>query len=166
MKHLDETYVNEFLDKLDVLDIGDMTEEEFVGEIAKKANVEPSVIEKDAESFAKLNRELLSFIEQELKPKYKIGLLTNAHQTVIERVFGEHLPLFDLVLISSKLHMIKPHKDIFEFAIKEADISPEEILFVDDSKRNIEMAQSLGIQTILFTDFESFKKDLTPFIEQ
>lgn len=164
LKYLAEKDQKEMINKLDVLDIGDMSEDEFVQEISARSGVQPEQILTDANKFAALNTELLTIIKENLKPSYKIGLLTNAHETLINRIFSEYFSLFDILLISSKLHLIKPNKEIFEVAIKEAGVNSDEILFVDDSERNVDMAKSIGIQTILFTDNESFRNKLNLII--
>ena len=107
-----------------------------------------------------VNYELIDFIENKLKNKYKVGLLTNIPRSLIERIIPEKLNIFDLVFISSDLKLIKPSKEIFEVAIQKSGYQPNEILFIDDGEKNIEVAKSLGISVILYKDFPSFISEL------
>jgi glucose-1-phosphatase len=45
----------------------------------------------------------------------------------------------------------KPDKDFFNLVLNENKLQPSETLFIDDTMINIESAQSLGINTFLFT---------------
>jgi len=93
----------------------------------------------------------------ELKKNYKIYVLSNNNPIVMNNFDKEMLArglktedLFDGCFFSYKLKVSKPDPEIFKIAIKGAGVNPEEILFIDDSKRNTEVAQSLGINTLLY----------------
>lgn len=57
-------------------------------------------------------------------------------------------PLFKKTYFSHELGMRKPNEDIFVHVLSDADIRPEETIFIDDFIENIETARKLGIQTI------------------
>jgi len=40
------------------------------------------------------------------------------------------------------------------------NLKPEEVLFIDDNAKNIEVAKSLGMQTINYIDYKSLVKEL------
>ena len=44
--------------------------------------------------------------------------------------------------------------------MKESNLKPKEILFIDDIKRNTKTAEKLGIKTILFENTEQLKEEL------
>ena len=52
--------------------------------------------------------------------------------------------------------MVKPNKDIFEYTLKKINSEPEESLFIDDGKINIDIAVILGIHGFLYADVNSF----------
>jgi putative hydrolase of the HAD superfamily len=62
--------------------------------------------------------------------------------------------LFIKTWFSHDLKMRKPNLDIFEFALTDGGLKPEETLFIDDSIQNIDAAKKLGIRT-LFIDVEN-----------
>lgn len=61
--------------------------------------------------------------------------------------------------MSSLIGVIKPNELMFNTALSELNIKPEESLFIDDSIKNIEGASKLGIQTILMIRDENYKHD-------
>lgn len=57
---------------------------------------------------------------------------------------------FDDRIISGEHKVVKPDPEIFHITLKRIGWKAEECLFIDDSSANIETAQRLGFQTILF----------------
>jgi putative hydrolase of the HAD superfamily len=53
---------------------------------------------------------------------------------------------FEETFLSYEMHLAKPDKAIFEKMLSEANLLPEETLFIDDSEANCQAAASLGIQ--------------------
>ena len=59
-------------------------------------------------------------------------------------------PYFKEKIVSGEVHMRKPDKEMFTYALKKLGCSAEQCVFVDNSVSNLLAAQDLGIQTILF----------------
>jgi putative hydrolase of the HAD superfamily len=68
--------------------------------------------------------------------------------------------------LSYKLGFYKPDPRIFKKALRLFNIEPEETLFIDDSLENCESANGIGIKTIRYEDFESFKKELKKYLDK
>lgn len=66
----------------------------------------------------------------------------------------EHFPLvnrFAHVVVSGDIGLVKPDPAIYAHTLKMmGDPAPDEVFFVDDSPRNIEAADALGLRTHLF----------------
>lgn len=116
----------------------------------------------------------LDFI-QKLKAdkRYKLLLLSNTNDLHINWVkdniafYEEFKNCFASFYLSHEIHFRKPNADIFEFVIKEHNLTPSETLFIDDTKDNTDTAQQLGIhvwnnnpKTEDVTDLFSIKSDL------
>jgi len=56
------------------------------------------------------------------------------------------------VVVSGEERLIKPDPRIFKRLCERAGVAPAELVFVDDSARNIEAAQALGFHVHHFTD--------------
>jgi putative hydrolase of the HAD superfamily len=70
---------------------------------------------------------------------------------------------FKINIISGDLGMKKPDLNFYRQALTILKAKPEECIFIDDIKENINAAASLGFKTVLFTDSKQLKNDLIPF---
>ncbi len=96
-------------------------------------------------------------LAQRVSKKYPVGLLTNVYKNWYEHTFkaGFIPPLeYNLVVKSCDIGLIKPEKGIYRFAQKQVGVSSEEILFIDDTPRNIEGARRVGWQAVRFDEEE------------
>src|SRR5690606_8281152 len=90
------------------------------------------------------NLELLKYIELELKPKYKIAILSNANHGTLKRKFTEEqLNIFDQVTVSAEVGLIKPNAEIYEYTADKLDIGVNECIFTDDSENYCQAAEAL-----------------------
>ena len=55
---------------------------------------------------------------------------------------------FDRLYLSYEMRMMKPSPDIFRAMIDGEQTAPDNILFIDDSARNCQAAEALGIRTL------------------
>ncbi len=92
-----------------------------------------------------------------LSQNYRLFLLSNTSSIHIEAVNQilhkasgvEQLgDLFEKLFLSYEMGVMKPHPEIYQRVLDEADIKAEETLFLDDNADNIRAAGALGIQTI------------------
>lgn len=63
---------------------------------------------------------------------------------------------FEQCFLSQRMHLAKPNARIYEEVIRQANIHPDETLFIDDLKENCEAAEKLGIhafQNVKFDDW-------------
>ena len=92
-------------------------------------------------------------ILKKLKSKnYKLIALTNwSFETfpVAIRRF-DFLKLFDGIVVSGKIKMLKPFKDIYNYTINKHKLSPSECVFIDDRVSNVQGAINCGIKGIHF----------------
>lgn len=84
------------------------------------------------------------------KSKYQVGLLTNMYPGMLDAIKGKSLLPeieWDVMIDSSNVGYAKPEREIYEIAQREAGVLADEILFVENSKRNIDAADKMGWQT-------------------
>ena len=71
---------------------------------------------------------------------------------------------FDGLMISGKEKLIKPDLAIYKLAISRFNLIPEETVFIDDKKENIEAANKLGFLTVHLTNPEKIIEEIKRFI--
>lgn len=69
--------------------------------------------------------------------------------------------LFDDMVVSGFVGVIKPNPAIYELALKKVGRPASECLFIDDSPANINQAKRLGFAAIHFTTPERLEDELT-----
>jgi HAD superfamily hydrolase (TIGR01662 family) len=92
----------------------------------------------------------------------KLGLISTAYEEeihlVLERVNLEKAT-FDIIVGVDAAQCMKPHPEIFKYAIKKLDVRPEEAIFVgDDVGADYEGAENAGLHALLIDRTEKQKQ--------
>ena len=142
-------------------DLGEISDSKFRQEFERITGIDYSLESRVKNAKKELNHKLLGLIKQ-LKPNYKIGMLSNATAPHLKAVIKACAlkDYFDLVLISSKLGAVKPEPRIFEILVKKLRVKFNKTIFIDDTKENIKSASALGIRGVLYTNPAKLKEDL------
>ena len=121
----------------------------------------------EVDSTVRVRPEMIEYIE-ELKKKYKTALLSNYNsklENLVKNVFKIY-HLFDVFVNSYNLKIGKPNPEIYFHTLEKLNVKPEEAVFTDDKERNTKAAEALGIKSIIFENFDQFKKDLNKILNQ
>jgi len=101
-----------------------------------------------------IDRKLVEYIRS-LRGKFHTGLISNAWSGLREFITKEKLlDLFDTVIISAEIGMVKPSAKIYEVALNQAKVSADEAVFVDDVQVNVEACEKIGMKGVLFNEPE------------
>ena len=95
-------------------------------------------------------------------PALKVVALTNwsAETFPIALKKFDFLQWFEGIVVSGEEMTRKPFPDIYQTTLKRFDLKPEQSLFIDDNKRNIEAAKALCIHCIHFSSPQQLEKEL------
>lgn len=138
-------------------DAGIISKEQYAGGLAEMAGVGVDVVYEYMND-NKPNNLLLDYIRKQLKPNYKISVLSNAGDNYISQILQPaDLEMFDDIILSYQHGMVKPQVQIFELAADRLGVLTTECLFIDDSQNHCDGARQTGMKTILYQDFPSFK---------
>lgn len=77
----------------------------------------------------------------------------------LERKFG-FLQQFDTAVFSYQVHAAKPSTEIFAELLRRSGCQPQEIVYADDKSTALTGAKDLGINTLVYIDFEKYCNDL------
>lgn len=92
----------------------------------------------------------------------RLFVLSNMQPASIAYLETNHniLKLFDGVVISSRIKMVKPEIAIYEHLLKAHKLEAAQTVFIDDMEENLAAAESIGIRTIKFVDPSDCKQRL------
>lgn len=142
-----------------LLEIGAISAEEFAQRTAQRLRLpDASAAQRFLEEFYRydsLNHEVLETIRL-LRGRYTIALLTNAGPNLDEWVRRTHgLELqreFDLVINSSQVGARKPDPTIYHLLLDRLGVRPEQVIYLDDLQRNVDVARHLRIHALQFVN--------------
>jgi putative hydrolase of the HAD superfamily len=69
----------------------------------------------------------------------------------------------DFFVSSCFVHYRKPDEDMYRIALDIAQVQPEQVVYIDDRAMFVEVAQGLGIRSIIHTSYQSTSKALEQF---
>jgi 2-haloacid dehalogenase len=93
---------------------------------------------------------------------YKLVGLTNwsAEKFHPTRLKHEFFEVFDDIVVSGDVGLVKPDPAIFELTLQRVGRRAEECLFIDDSATNVDAAAAIGFHTIRFESPEQLEREL------
>ena len=91
---------------------------------------------------------------------FKTGILSNNSAERYEKIKANFRSYFDEIVVSAIVGKSKPDPEIFKLFFEKMGVAAEEMIFVDDTPRNIVAVGALGSTGILFTDYSSLVKSL------
>ena len=109
----------------------------------------------------KPDHELISKIQELRKEGIKCYVATNQEKYRLQylreqMMFSEY---FDGIFCSAEIGLKKPQKEYFDYILKSLEISPDKVVYFDDSAENIDVASGLWIQARLYRDISDFHID-------
>lgn len=112
------------------------------------------------------NEELFAYIQSDLRPHYKIGLLSNANKYSVERrIPADKQALLDAMVVSGEVGSVKPQREIFELTAERLSVGFDEMVFIDDLERYVQAAEAYGIRSIQYRDLVSMKRELEALLQ-
>jgi FMN phosphatase YigB (HAD superfamily) len=111
------------------------------------------------------DRPLFAYIEQELKPHYKLGLLSNVGANVLPDIlFAEQIALFDGIALSYEIGAAKPDREAYETIAYRLDVEPAECVFIDDTAAYAAAASAAGMHGIHYQGIATLQAELNALL--
>jgi putative hydrolase of the HAD superfamily len=137
--------------------LGEITEDAHWSAVLKRFKQPASEMQAFRDNFFGgdvIDRSLVEYILS-LRGSFHTGLISNAWSGLREFITKENLiDLFDTVIISAEIGVVKPSAKIYEVALDQAQVGADEAVFVDDMPVNIEACEKVGMKGVLFNDPE------------
>jgi len=111
-------------------------------------DIDKKIISKTFLKKSSINEKFLAFAKSLKNNGHLIGILSNLTPETSMCIDKNQLKDFDYHFYSNSLKMSKPNNEIYQHVCDH--ISSKNILFIDDKQENLNVAESYGIDTILF----------------
>jgi putative hydrolase of the HAD superfamily len=142
---------------------GEISDKEHWAEVTKRLRRPPSETETIRNEFFAgdvVDHEIVELLRS-LRPRYFVGLISNAWPDLRDYIARQGFDdAFDQMVISGEVGVMKPEARIYQIALEQAGVSPNEAVFVDDIYENIEGCEKVGMKGIHLKDPESALKQL------
>jgi len=102
---------------------------------------------------------LLHALKTQGYPLYGLSNWSTETFAIVRHKF-DFLNLFDEIILSGEVKLIKPEPEIFELCLQKIGRPAAECLFIDDTESNINTAKKLGFDTIHFHSPEHLETEL------
>ena len=139
-------------------DRGVSTFERVVDDLAEYNNCDRELAERNLRRSIATQEEIpatKSLIADLKEAKYKLYVLSNMALDLIEFLRTKEVyKYFDGEVVSCYEKVVKPDAEIYKILVDRYDLNPEETLFIDDRKSNVETAQSQGIYGYHFNAYD------------
>jgi epoxide hydrolase-like predicted phosphatase len=146
-------------------DIGLLTQAALSQEVADLSGLDLAFVEANIQGIHQRNQGLLDY-GQSLRTTYKVGMLSNIGIDGMNSFFKveEREQLFDAVVLSSEVHLVKPDPRIYELMATRLGLLPEECVMIDDVEANIDGAREAGMQGIVYQSNEQTARDIEQLV--
>lgn len=143
-------------------DYGLISQEQYEQQVSELTGLSMGDINRHVLQGFGRNNELMDFIEQTLRPKYKVALMSNISRGTMERFFTqkERTKLFDYAALSGETGMIKPNIAAFVSVCDELGVDTSEAIMVDDNPTNCKGAVFAGLIAVQYDGFAHLKRSL------
>ncbi len=147
-------------EQLHAANTGEISNIELNKRVAERIGKTPDEWHAYVKSQEQPNQVLLDYIKT-LKPRHKIGMLSNAYFGTAKRKFSpDQLALFDEVIVSAEVGLIKPDPEIYLHAAEKLGVEPTECVYIDDLKPYVEGARAVGMHSFQYESFKQMKNQL------
>lgn len=150
---------DEFLAASQALDSGQIALGEFYDRLSTLSGQPAASIRRGF--VVTINQEVVELINR-LRPRYQVGLLSNASSELLRPLLQEHNlePLFREIIISGEVGVAKPDPRIFNLALERVKVGAEEAVFIDDLPQYVEAAENIGMTGLQFAYAKQLISDL------
>lgn len=147
-------------DTLNASNIGAISGQEMSKMMAEKIGISVDQWREAVDKAEQPNKPIFDYIA-ELRKSYKTAVLSNVNKGTLERKMSpEQIALFDVVVASAEVGMMKPDAEIYRYTAEKLGVSSQECVFTDDIQDYCDGAEAVGMTAILYTDFVEVKQKL------
>jgi putative hydrolase of the HAD superfamily len=113
----------------------------------------PALIEADLDSWTDVDDVMAGLVGELADSGRRLGLLSNIIGDLVPRIEARHgalLDRFDALVYSCRIGVAKPDPRAFEICAERLGVEPGDVLFFDDTERNVLAAREAGMRAEVF----------------
>ena len=114
----------------------------------------PALIEADLDSWTDVDGEMAALVGELADEGRTLGLLSNIIGDLVPRFEARHgalLDRFDALVYSCRTGVVKPDPRAYEICAERLGVMPADVIFFDDTERNVLGAREAGMRAEVFT---------------
>lgn len=95
--------------------------------------------------------------------KHNIYIISNYAKQAADFLIEKNekfFSLFDDIIISAEIGMIKPDREIFDYFLNKHNTEPNKCIFIDDQEQNVLAAEKMGITSFQYKNFNDIRDSL------
>jgi len=147
---------------------GEITKKQQLEALSKILCLPPNKIDKIFVKILKANiienKLLIRYLVTLKRKGYRLGILSiQQHLSKEVLIPKKYYNLFNSMVISCDDKIRKPEPESYFLSLNKIGVKPEEALFIDDKPENLDAAEKLGINTLIFKNNKQFFKELKKF---
>jgi len=148
---------------------GEISDVEHWVEVIKRLKRPPAEMRAIRDEFFAgdvVDRKIVEFLRS-LRPNYFVGLISNAWPDLREYIARQKFAdAFDYMVISGEVGVMKPEARIYQIALEQAGVRPDEAVFVDDFYENVQGCRAVGMHGIHFRDPQEAMTELRDLLDE
>jgi epoxide hydrolase-like predicted phosphatase len=142
----------EAIELLRGLETGKVSQGDFEKRFAELLGTEPEGLIEGLFAGLEPVEPMMELLERAPELGIPTGLISNSW--VMDHYTEEIRELFDVVIISAEVGLHKPQPEIYRLAAERLGLEPEDCIFVDDLRENVEGAEAVGMTGVLHRDVD------------
>ena len=114
----------------------------------------PALAEADLDSWTDVDDRMIALVTELAEEGRTLGLLSNIIADLIPRIEDKHgswLSRFDALTYSCRIGVAKPDPRAYRICADRLGVDPADIVFFDDTERNVLAAREAGMRAEVFT---------------
>ena len=133
--------------------------DQFVSKVAAIGGVDQSIVLDHIDNYQP-NVQLLKYIQDKLKPRYKIGLVSTTGGGWPSIILGSvNLAMFDDIVFSYKVGFTDSETAIFRQAARNLGVKAKECVYIGYLPSNCQAAEAVGMKSIWYWGFKQIEKE-------
>lgn len=95
----------------------------------------------------------MEFVKACKEAGHNVYILSNwdpSSFTIMQELYPEFFNIFDGIIISGDVHLLKPDPAIYHYLLNRYNLSADNCIFIDDLAQNVKTAQDIGMKGIIY----------------